>query len=444
MILLLAPVGLSLAWFAFLALRRWPLVGAAALFLFTAVEWEIPFPSPLFGVGGTNVFPLDVLSALFLAVAAVQLPRLKANLGASRWAWYGVSVLLLVSLVRGIGAYGSGSAINEIRTFLYPYAAITWGMSLTWTRWRVRGLVGGLSLLQGWVLIGVALVHIALYGFGQADEEILIDGLLRNQRPLISAQAIVLLFCAVVVLTQARRASRPTLWRVSGVCFLVMVLIVQERTVWAAGVAVGAAVVLIGTFHQKRVFAASAAVIAVVVFIAQPYLTGAASFDALAQSSQNTGTYDGRVNSWLALIGQVQAQGPGAMLIGLPSGAGWGRFEGPGRWVEFYPHNWYVSIFLRTGLIGLAFMLAFMALVSWRLLTRRGLARANFLVLLGTAVYGWGYGWQAETAVVLGAALSGRLAEPEPEEQFDLLPQAVEPGRAPQPDSVSRRRSSST
>ncbi|MFZ2014376.1 MAG: hypothetical protein WAV00_11180, partial [Nocardioides sp.] len=71
------------------------------------------------------------------------------------------------------------------------------------------------------------------------------------------------------------------------------------------------------------------------------------------------GTLIDRELAWHTLVSQQNRMGGTTILTGQPFGTGWARRE-PGGTVEiFAPHNYYVSLYLRIGLIGaVAFTLA--------------------------------------------------------------------------------------
>jgi hypothetical protein len=405
--IVLLPVGVALFALALAALRRWPASGVVVVILMTLSEWEFPAQAPLFSIAGSNVFPLDVLCMLMAIAAAMSAPALLRNLGVARFAWYGFCALLIIGLIRGVVSFGLSTAVNEFRGFLYPVTVMTWAASLDWNPTMVRRAMGTLSMVQGWALVLLALAHIAVYGLGSADDEIdLATGLSQTLRPLVSGQALALLFCAVAVFALARGARRAWVYRASGVVFVVIVAIVQQRSVWAAGVAVIATVAIVGTGRARRGIAVAAAALLVIAAFTLPSFLASAGFSELSTSAESSGTYEGRVTSWNALIAQSLTKGTADVLFGIPSGFGWGRYEGPGRWVIWPPHNWYVTVYLRAGFVGLVLTVGFLLVVVLRLLRRGGVAAPALSIIVATAVYGWSYSWLVETAVFVGWAVA--------------------------------------
>jgi hypothetical protein len=64
------------------------------------------------------------------------------------------------------------------------------------------------------------------------------------------------------------------------------------------------------------------------------------------------GTYDDRLSTFHTLVAQQNAQGWTVRLLGQPFGAGFARREPNGLIETFAPHNYYVVLNLRVGLIG--------------------------------------------------------------------------------------------
>jgi hypothetical protein len=125
----------------------------------------------------------------------------------------------------------------------------------------------------------------------------------------------------------------------------------------------------------------------------------------LGESASSTGTYEGRLESWRALVSGSFAKGAEVVLFGEPFGAGFGRYEASGVWVEYAPHNWYVSIYLRAGLVGLG-LLAWFVMAALRRawsLKHEPWVLGGWVALL---VFGWGYSWPWYVMPVLAVGLA--------------------------------------
>lgn len=400
------------------AVRRWPVLGVISIAVNVLIAWELPYPPALAVVNEYSIYFLDVLSGSLLIIGMMGLKQLFRNVGAGAWSWLAFGCLILVSLLRGVPEFGFGATLNEFRSFLYPFTAITWAMSLAWNSTLTTALVQRFALALGWGLVVIAGYHIFRYGLGGASE--FVDagtGIEQTGRPLISGQALMLLLCAIVALWLWGR-ERKTVFLVSGLVFICVVVVVQQRTVWGVGAAVAIVVFLVGGASAKRALIPAGLIIAWMVGI---ILTSNAAPSLLAQfsdSATNSGTYGARVTSWLNLIDQSMSQGLGTVVFGAPIGSGFGRFEGVGRWVEFSPHNWYLTIYLRAGLLGLALFLVFLAIVLAKTLrVRAGVTVTSTVILTAIVVYGWSYSWPWYTGIFIGWAIASNSSGQEPTAQ---------------------------
>lgn len=386
------------------ALKRWPVIAAISIAVNVVMAWEVPYPPALADVGGVSVYYVDVLSIAALTIGLALLPSLARNLGAAFWPWIGLGVLLLVSLISGLIQNPFGTTMNEFRSFLQVYSAMTWAMAITWNQELTKALIQRFALILGWLLTIVAGYHFALHGLGSTSN--FVDagtGLEQTTRPLVSGQALMILLCGMVCTWSWRRLGRRSLL-MSALVFFAVVLISQQRTVWVVGIA---SLIIVffaaraGTKAVVAVFGLAAAWLVALVIATQfmPQL-----LIELEAAAADSGTYDGRVRSWTDLIGRSALKGPSSVIFGQPMGSGFGRFESAGRWVEFAPHNWYVTLYLRVGIIGLGLFLLFLALVLVMLLRRRA-NMAAVSVSSALIVYGWSYSWLWYVSLFLGWAI---------------------------------------
>ncbi|WP_354298612.1 O-antigen ligase family protein [Pseudarthrobacter sp. PvP022] len=174
-----------------------------------------------------------------------------------------------------------------------------------------------------------------------------------------------------------------------GIAFVVLAVMSQHRSVWVA-VAIG---ILLVIFRLRGVALARASF---GTFYASVLILGLYIFGALdglisnfTYAVESTGTYNARLDTWTSLIDESVLRGPFSVIFGEPFGFGYARESG-GRIVTFAPHNWYVSIYLRLGLVGLAaFVIVLLSTVGRHMKTRAGVAPTA--ILLSIAVYAWSY-----------------------------------------------------
>ncbi|MEO5314983.1 hypothetical protein PV772_12830 [Pseudarthrobacter sp. CC12] len=143
----------------------------------------------------------------------------------------------------------------------------------------------------------------------------------------------------------------------------------------------------------------------------------------LSAAATDSGTYDARVRSWINLINQSTDSGLSGIIFGQPMGIGFGRFEGVGRWVEFAPHNWYVTMYLRVGVLGLGMLIVFLLGVAARVLSNRR-NMAALAVVVAVLVYGWSYSWPWYICLFFGWAVCQYRDQPTVQDVSVTVPRA--------------------
>jgi hypothetical protein len=411
-------------------LRRWPIIGAIGLSAVVLIAWEVPQPPPLAVVAGNSVYAFDILSLGFLIVGLMDISRIKRNLGRSFPIFPVIAALLLLGFVRGIGVNGLGTTTNDLRGFLMPFSALFWALSLEWTPHRVERAMSRLSFFIGWLLVAVAGYHLSRYGLGNSAD--FVDpstGVEQTSRILVSGQAFVLLLCTTV-LVWTRDAARRRLHIATAAVFLVVILLAQQRSVWLA-LLVSLVVVLFASSMRMKLVLVSLGILLIAVFT---FLTAAGGgllgslVGTLEGSASSSGTYDGRVSSWSNLLTASFTKGPFDALFGQPLGTSYGRFQDNGQWVVFAPHNWYLSLYLRIGFIGLsAFLFLLGALVHGAV--RRPINMSAVAVTVALIVYGWTYSWPWYAVPFLALAYM----------QTPRIPTSYPSGPARSPSSANTR-----
>ncbi len=416
--LLVALAGLVGFALAVVWVRRSPTVGAALIGLMLVSNWEVPNPPALITLAGTSVYPNDAIPLLLFAVGLLEVKQLRANLQGWIFTWVFFGLLIAAALLRGVPDFGPVAAAHEGRPLLHFFWAMTWVLGLRPDRLRLHTF----SLVLGWVLVFVAVYHGVRYGIGGASSTIpLGGGAVKTGRVLTAPQAMALLLCAATVFVGQSSAEnvRPRFYAVSALAFTAVVIVAQHRSVWGAGV-LGMVAVLIwsGRTRARRQVFVQSVLGAWVVLVA--WYSGLLSGSGIADSASNTSTYEWRTEGWQVLISQAIARGPMVVLTGDPfgSGASFRRVPTSGGWTQVQAHNWYVSIFLYLGIIGL---LTYATMLFAALVKSRAVPPAWTFVIAAIAGYGWAYSVDWFLVVWLGAAVtvslgSGRIPEsPVPE-----------------------------
>jgi O-antigen ligase len=192
------------------------------------------------------------------------------------------------------------------------------------------------------------------------------------------------------------------------VVFLVAVILLQHRTVWVATLMMALAWWVLRPARDGRRFVSAGAGTLELSVTALLYCVGTFGIigDRLTASFEETqrtqSTFTWRVLSWQDLLDVPRSYVQ--WLIGAPFGSGYERFIS-GTLVTVSPHDYYVHIMLRLGLVGLLALL-FVYFQAWRRLARVGPAALGIrIVLLGQLVFFVSYWPSPEQAVLLGFCL---------------------------------------
>lgn len=388
------------------AVNRWPVVGGIGMAASVLTAWEVPQPPPLLNVGNNNIYGPDVLALAFLLIGIIHFRRCTHQFPLEVAALSIMGVLLISNFVRGTAINGLGSATNDFRSFFYPLTAWFWSLTFR-QRPRAESPFFGarVALLLGWALTIVGMYHLARYGLGSVSG--FVDpatGISQTSRILVAGQAITLVLCIVVVLFAIVR-RRNKFHAFSAIVFSLVVVFSLERSAWVAGMAAAFVAFLLSPARKKTVTIVGVG--AVAMFVVFAVLVWRDSIGSLLNDFSNAatsiGTYDGRTNSWTSLFSASLDRGPLDVVFGQPLGGGYGRYEGAGRWVDYAPHNWYLTVYLRMGLFGLLALIAMLVSAVVRIV-RRPVSIASAAVLTAVVVYGWTYSWSWYLMPFLGWA----------------------------------------
>lgn len=398
-LLLGALAALSLA---VLAVKNHPTLNLVIIAISIVLLSEFPNSFNIASIGGTNISFMDVFSIILLICYCLSIHRARSTLPAVAMVLF--ALFLVLSIAVGILSNGLGLAINESRQFVWMIVCMLWSTSLEWKDPVFRRRVLQLLVLLGWILVVAAGIRAGTYGFGAyGDDYVDASGQVSDRRILVSGQALVLLFSLMAGWSLSREHLASRGWITSAVVFAGVLALSQQRTVWAVTVAVIVAAVLIDRDRRVRDFIAVGAGLLMLLILGMSGLLDSL-MGILVGAAQDTRTYDGRNDGWISLINQAIRSGPQVVAFGEPFGFGYERVE-VGRLVAYSPHNWYLTIFLRLGLVGLTiYVLAIVACLVGLLRSKE----STFLVLIVVAlsIYSWTYSTPWYAAVLLGGALS--------------------------------------
>lgn len=343
-----------------------PLVGAAAILLLFLVETANVY---LFGFKvGIAVYPQDLLFMPMAGVALIRLmgPGVAARLPKSLWLLAGV---MAVAFMWGLVKNGTSAGV-EFRGDFYFMTGVFYFSSFAWTRERIAKMLG-------WVFPVVLLIMLVVWYRWLADAVGLdwvepiwrytdITGVALR---VINSQQTWMLGLAVILLVYAMATGNSLArWYFTLPLLALTVLVLQHRSVWVAAFLPALLAFFIVRQSQGKLASRMLVIVAVTAAIAGPLLATGKFSDATSSvadlavraTSTTEGTFVGRVKGWDALFKQWAGSGPRTWVIGDPYGSGFKRQETKGgKEVAYSPHNYYVQLLLRLGVVGLLAFIAF-------------------------------------------------------------------------------------
>ncbi|WP_338898238.1 O-antigen ligase family protein [Streptomyces sp. TG1A-60] len=373
---------------------RWPVWGIG---LYIAVQlWQTRQNTrqPLPG-SGLALLPTDVLAVCLLVAALIMLTGNRGRRAPAPL--LALLVLTAYALIRGFGLFGVQTAGNEARThFIQLFCVALFVAVLS----PGRNLVRSVTLI--WVLAACALSCLALVGWlivgiGSNSDRIMVDGVLTGTRPVSAAEAMIIGQAATILLCgRGPGRGRALAW-----LLLVVVILAQHRTVWLA-----TGVMITGwLLSRHRRTGSRAAALGVLGSLSTLYLlavswgTADEVTSSLAASSEDDRTLVWRMEGWHALLPQLEEVPD--WLLGLPFGSGYDRVIN-GALVAVSPHNYYLEVLMRLGLLGVAVLLLVYA-TAWRAAGADSEHRLVLrLLICSQLVYMITYSLTPEQAVILG------------------------------------------
>lgn len=343
---------------------------------------------------GINISLNDLIfSSLALAAAGrftfMKLPRNNPVF----FVWIAFGVTLFLSLGIGLIQYGSKAGV-EVRDNFYFLVAGLYFASFTYTeesllrlwrtaQWCAWGLVGVVA--YRWVGLKFGFVSLQLVELVGASSEFRVVG---------SSPTFFLAAVGVAYFTRWLRDARSTSL-LGSVIMLGLALVLQHRSVWVA--AIGALGVV--GWHSRTAIKEKALTIILLVLVAG---TIVGSYLALSPSSrlietitqsaaavgESRGTHTDRIEGWKVLLSDYSKYQPDEWFIGKPYGTGYERYV-MGKLLEFSPHNFFVQLLLRVGLIGLLLfvtMHVYLHIQTNRKLQRPDAESINFAIILAVLV----------------------------------------------------------
>jgi O-antigen ligase len=363
--------------------------------------------------GPVRVQAVDLVFVVLVTAAVARLLRAERLTTVQRLV-VAFGVIAAWALARGTGPFGIPAAVNEARRFLWFLGPVLY-FSTVELRRDLLDRIGALWLLTAGVLAAMTVVRWFAHGVGISG------GFFGSSSSLrVVPAAVALIMAQAAFLALPLLVTRAAGWRrFLAPSFLVLVVLLQHRTVW---VVAAAGVLLLFYLDRQLSRRALTALAAVLVLFAALVFTVFDDRDIdiseqLASSASSTATFEWRVEGWTSLMTESGPEGLEEQLLGRPFGSGWGRTLPGGRVIDAHiqPHNFYVEALLRVGIVGVL-LVALLYAIALRGTLAAGRRRTQhngllsphvlFAMIAGQLVYYLTYAPDASQGILLGLGLA--------------------------------------
>lgn len=285
----------------------------------------------------------------------------KRNLVPTAWWVFGAVQFMLFAW--GLALYGTGAGV-DYRTHFAAWAGAAYLATFTQDERFIR------RLLLAVQFIAFGMMAVAVYRwvgsaidmrFAREIDYFVTTGV--PFRVLWSPPTFVIAMAMLISIFYAATDRLKEGHWLLAMLFAAFVLVLQHRTVWVAslgGVGMLAFVLSKARAGVGMKMAAAGVGLVVLVGVMATSLQGVSgSIQMQAEKAVSSGGtfYGGRVQSWAALLKDWAGSGsPSTYLVGKPFGGGYERYTSDfaQKAVTYQPHNYYVHLLYRGGLIGLA------------------------------------------------------------------------------------------
>jgi hypothetical protein len=316
---------------------------------------------------GLSLYPEDMFFAI-LAVACLIRFSLFASPRSVPMAWWAIGAVQLGLFIWGNGSFGSRAGV-DYRVHFYLWVSVCYFSSAEWTEPMVR------RVLNGWVACASMLSMLAIFRWiysaidpVYAEHIMGLDTTGIRFRVVSSSSSLVIAIGFLILLFRMLSGRLPLLQRFLLPVFLLIVVVLQHRSVWVS-LFVGS-ICLVWTQQKgqgslRAMLAIGLLLLPVAVMFAIPDEGGGvvSSIKGSADSAMSTkeGTMVARVDNWQELLASWStSKNPVTYLVGKPYGSGFNPYESEDGqiMIDMVPHNHFVHILYRGGLIALCCTLA--------------------------------------------------------------------------------------
>lgn len=339
-----------------------------------------------------QIYPNDLIySLVFLSVIVGFIYRPLPITEAPFVLWLAFGGTIFSSLILGLSEYGKYAG-TEFRPFFYLWAAGLYCCAADFSESDLLR-IGRWCLLTAYTLIGIAIC------FWVGVESGLIDRMMFGEiggggafRPVGSHAAF---FVAAIALIQTMAWLRGTGTRQSGwhaATFFLFVTVIQHRSVWIAAL-IGLLCVM---FLERRDVPKRLPLLIgflTVISLLASLAFGLGYLDELLRTmtrsalsmTDRQGTFAARVDGWDRLVDSWMESSTQSIMFGFPFGRGYARLYN-GQFIEFAPHNFYVDLMLRVGVVGLLLFLLTTCLAIWHSFRAQYFSEFEYLLTRGIGV----------------------------------------------------------
>lgn len=329
-------------------------------------------PEPV--IADLTVVPQDVVFLMAAGTGFLRLFRLR-ELDRMQRLIVVLLVLVAVAALRGLGPNGLQDTARESRNFLYFFGGVLYFSTVDPTDEVIR------RIGRIWIIAAAAFGAIVLFRWAALVVGAPPVGIFTRSREaggirVIDAQntLVVLEGMFLMGILWLRRLAKPTV-RYLLVALIPIVVFLQHRTIWIVAIV---ATITVAVRNPRFGRVALATIVAGAAALG--VVTAALSTDTevVPRDPTDTGTIVWRFEGWKGLVTQRDAP-PLELAIGTPLGSGYERqLASSGNVVDTSPHNFYVQMYLRIGVIGLIlFLLLWVPPMVW--LARRTMATRDLV-----------------------------------------------------------------
>ena len=363
-------------------------------------------------VGSLHLDPSDVVSIGLLAAGLVRFSRTLGGPGLFRVLGLAFIAIFTFNLVQGMFSFGIFSTSNEGRSFVGELLSLLYFATIPTDTVTIKKLTKT-YLVYGVVLVVIAILHYVGMNVGSSNDQAWSDAEKNRALPSAAAEALALCFLLSIGWITHRQSSR--FFRYLPAVFGGMVVILQHRTVWVVLIVCAASLPFIDRRMVRRLIPIAVLAGCLAFFLAL-WIYGknsnASASDQFEDSSTNLGTWGWRVETWDSLLFD-EDQTLFSVLLGKPVGSPILHYVAEqGVYESLPPHNEYVWLYLRVGIIGLIPFLIFLIRPVFLLRTEQR-RRPNSIfpspstwssVVIAVIVYGVTYGFDPSSISLVGVA----------------------------------------